>query len=120
MTKGFAIAIAATLVLSAGAARATDIKFSTDGGPSGRHAYFFLAEEKGYFKAEGLNVSIVGGRGSASVVKEVAAGSLDIGFADAGTLALARSREGIAVKLVAVVYRHAPHAMIALKRPDMT
>ena len=45
---------------------------------------------------------------------------LDIGFADAGTLALSRSREGVPVKLVAVVYRHAPHAMIALKRPDMT
>lgn len=112
--------LAAATSLGSGAALAVDIKFATDGGPSGRHAYFFVAQEKGYFKAEGLTVSIIGGRGSASVVKEVAAGSLDIGFADAGTLALSRSREGVPVKLVALVYRHAPHALIALKRPDMT
>lgn len=95
------------------------IKFSTDGGPSGRHAYFFVAQEKGYFKAEGLEVEIIGGRGSASVIKEVAAGSIDIGFADAGTLVLSRAKEDVPVKLVAVVYRRAPHAIIGLKRADL-
>jgi NitT/TauT family transport system substrate-binding protein len=95
------------------------IRFSTDGGPSGRHAFFFVAKEKGYFKAENLDVEIIGGRGSASVIKEVAAGSVDIGFADAGTLVLARAKENVPVKLVAVVYRRAPHALIGLKRPDL-
>lgn len=108
------------VVLIATAAQAADkVKFSTDGGPSGRHAYFFVAQEKGYYKNEGLEVEIIGGRGSASVIKEVAAGSIDIGFADAGTLVLSRAKENVPVKLVAVVYRRAPHAMIGLKRPEL-
>lgn len=80
-----ALAALVTCSLAASAQTPTKIRFSTDGGPSGRHAYFFVAKEKGYFSAEGLDVEIIGGRGSASVIKEVAAGSIDIGFADAGT-----------------------------------
>jgi NitT/TauT family transport system substrate-binding protein len=114
------IAFAAVVAFAGSAGAADKIKFSTDGGPSGRHAYFFVAQEKGYFAAENLDVEIIGGRGSASVIKEVGAGSIDIGFADAGTLVLSRAKENVPVKLVAVVYRHAPHAMIALKRPDLS
>jgi NitT/TauT family transport system substrate-binding protein len=114
------IALAAGAALAGAADAADKIKFSTDGGPSGRHAYFFLAQEKGYFAAENLSVEIIGGRGSASVIKEVGAGSIDIGFADAGTLVLSRAKENVPVKLVAAVYRRAPHAMIGLKRPDLS
>jgi len=69
------------------------IVFSTDWGYNGRHAYYFTALDKGYYKAEGLNVEILGGRGSGTVIKEVAAGTVKIGFADAGTLVLARANE---------------------------
>jgi NitT/TauT family transport system substrate-binding protein len=114
------IALAAAAAFAGAAGAADKIKFATDGGPSGRHAYFFVAQDKGYFAAENLSVEIIGGRGSASVIKEVGAGSLDIGFADAGTLVLSRAKENVPVKLVAAVYRRAPHAMIGLKRPDLS
>jgi len=105
----------AFMVTSAIAAEPTKVVFSTDWGYNGRHAYFFTALDKGYFKEEGLEVEILGGRGSGTVIKEVAAGTIDIGFADAGTLALARANEDVPVKMVAVVYADSPHALIVLE-----
>ena len=91
------------------------ITLLTDGGPVGRHSYYFVAASNGYYAAEGLEVDIIGGKGSAAVVKEVAAGSVTLGFADAGTLVLARGNEDVPVKMVAVVYNSAPHALIVLE-----
>lgn len=105
----------ATASMASMAAEPKKIVFSTDWGYNGRHAYYFTALDKGYYKAEGLNVEILGGRGSGTVIKEVAAGTVKIGFADAGTLALARANENVPVKMVAVVYADSPHALIVLE-----
>lgn len=106
--------IAATLVTGARAQQATEVNFTTDFGYNGRHAYFYVALEKGYYKAEGLDVKIQRGQGSADAIKKVAAGSAQIGFADAGSLVLARANDGIPVKLVSITYATPPHAIFAL------
>lgn len=121
LTFGQAVRVFATIAatsLICGAAAAADLTkvvFSTDWGYNGRHAYYFTALDKGYYKEEGLDVEILGGRGSGTVIKEVAAGTVKIGFADAGTLALARANENVPVKMVAVVYADSPHALIVLE-----
>lgn len=118
-----AIATAVAAVFMCGAAFAaepTKVVFSTDWGYNGRHAYYFTALDKGYFKEEGLDVEILGGRGSGTVIKEVAAGTIKIGFADAGTLAVARANENVPVKMVAVVYADSPHALIVLEDSGIT
>jgi len=43
-------------------------------GPQG---WFFLADDKGYFKAEGLEVQIDQGDGSATPIPKVASGTYD-------------------------------------------
>lgn len=98
----------------ASAARATDLAFITDFGFNGRHSYFYVALDRGYYKAEGLDVTILRGQGSADAIKKVAAGTAQIGFADAGSLVLARANDAIPVKLVAIVYASPPHAIFAL------
>ena len=68
-------AVAALLALAAVLpARAGNITFITDFGFNGRHAYFYVAREKGYYKAEGFDVNFVRGQGSADAIKKVAAG----------------------------------------------
>ena len=52
-------------------------------GPQG---WFFLAEDKGYFKAEGLEITIDQGDGSATPIPKVASGTYDIGFGDINAL----------------------------------
>jgi NitT/TauT family transport system substrate-binding protein len=106
--------IAAALITGARAQPATEVNFTTDFGYNGRHAYFYVALEKGYYKAEGLDVKIQRGQGSADAIKKVAAGTAQIGFADAGSLVLARANDGIPVKLVSITYATPPHAIFAL------
>jgi NitT/TauT family transport system substrate-binding protein len=49
-------------------------------------AEFPLAVDKGYWKSEGLEVTVDSGQGSQASVTRVVSGSHDIGFADTGTL----------------------------------
>jgi NitT/TauT family transport system substrate-binding protein len=109
-----AVALGGAAFGGVGAAHATDVNFITDFGYNGRHSYFFVALDKGYYKAEGLNVTILRGQGSIDAIKKVASGAATIGFADAGALVLARSNDAIPVKLLAVVYAKPPHAIFAL------
>jgi NitT/TauT family transport system substrate-binding protein len=78
------------------AAQTMDMTFTTDFGFNGRHSYFFVALDKGFYKAEGLNVNIIRGQGSIDAVKKVATGAAQIGFADAGAVILARANDSIA------------------------
>src|ERR1700761_7286358 len=48
-------------------------------GPQGM---FFLADDRGYFKQEGLEVSFDQGNGSGAVPPQVANGAYDMGFGD--------------------------------------
>jgi NitT/TauT family transport system substrate-binding protein len=49
-------------------------------------APFTYAAEKGYFKAEGLNMEVDRGSGSGASIQRVISGSHDIGHADMGTI----------------------------------
>jgi NitT/TauT family transport system substrate-binding protein len=100
--------------LTASSAHAIEVNFITDFGYNGRHAYYYVALDKGYYKAEGLDVTILRGQGSIDAIKKVASGAAMIGFADAGALALARSNDGIPVKMLAIVYATPPHAIFAV------
>jgi NitT/TauT family transport system substrate-binding protein len=112
--------LAAALVLTlaglgARTADAAETNFITDFGFNGRHAYFYVAREKGYYKAEGFDVNFLRGQGSADAIKKVAAGLATFGFADAGSLVLARGNDGVPVKLVSIVYAKPPQAIFAVK-----
>jgi NitT/TauT family transport system substrate-binding protein len=110
-----AAVICASIVGRGDAGAADKITFITDFGYNGRHAYYFVALEKGYYARQNLDVQIVRGQGSADAVKQVAAGTAQIGFADTAAVILGRGNDQIPVKLVAIVYAKPPHAIYVLK-----
>lgn len=113
--------ISAVLLLGCGSSRAAKkITFVTDFGFNGRHAYYFLAKEKGYYAKHNLEVNIVRGKGSADAVKQVAAGNAQLGFADAAAVILGRGNDGLPVKLVAMIYARPPHAIYVLASSGIT
>ena len=106
--------LGALLAMAAGLpAHAESITFMTDFGFNGRHAYYYVALDRGYYRQAGLDVSFVRGIGSADVIRKVASGAVQMGFADAGSLVLARANDGIPVRMLAVVYAAPPHAVYA-------
>ena len=65
------------------------------------HAPFYLGKEKGFFDAEGIDLDIQEGRGSAVTVQAVAAGSATFGYVDVPTMIKAAAK-GAPVKAVGV------------------
>jgi len=63
---------------------------------------WMLAQAKGYYAQEGLNVKFVSGRGGVDVAKQIGAGNAVIGGAIGDTPIIARG-QGIPVKAVAVL-----------------
>jgi NitT/TauT family transport system substrate-binding protein len=91
----------------------TKITFSLDFIPLGRHAPWYAAIAEGFYKDEGLDVSIIPSQGTAQTIQAVEAGTAQIGFTDVPSVALARSN-GAKVKMVAVNYEKAPYAIFSL------
>jgi NitT/TauT family transport system substrate-binding protein len=82
---GFA-AITLLIVAAVQPAGAQDLKVSLNAPYDGSNAAFFLAEDKGYYAAEGLKVSFDPSAGSGEAVTRVASGTYDFGFGDINVL----------------------------------
>jgi NitT/TauT family transport system substrate-binding protein len=87
------------------------IDYALDWVIGGRHAAYFLALEKGYYREEGLDVKIRRGFGSADGIKLLVAGTVAYAFADVSSLVLAQAKEKVGVKSLAVIYSNAPHGL---------
>lgn len=90
----------------------TDYKFN------GYIAPFALALERGFYKEEGLDVSIEQGQGSGTTIQTVASGADTFGLADAATMVFGVSAQGIPVKLLSVYTQTATMGLIY--HPDST
>ena len=104
--------LAAMLVTGAGAA-VTDLRFSLDRRFEGPAAPFLLPLDKGYYKAQGLNVTIDPAANALDPIKRVASGDYDMGLADINDLIKYRDANSTAtVKAVFMVYNRPPFAVI--------
>ena len=69
-------------------AEKTNLNFGADWAFYGVHAPYFVAQDKGFYKEQGLKVKMSRGYGSSGVLKELVAGTNDLGFGDAGATLL--------------------------------
>lgn len=83
------------------------------------HAPFFLGAEKGFYEAEGIDIDIQEGRGSAVTVQAVAAGSATFGYADVPTMIRAAVK-GAPVRAIGVALQKSPMAVIGLAERNVT
>ena len=81
-----ALAIAVSVAAAAPACAETNFKMVLNWKYQGPQGWFFLADDRGYFKAAGLNVTLDQGNGSGAPIPLVANGTYDVGFGDINAL----------------------------------
>ncbi|MCX7601793.1 MAG: ABC transporter substrate-binding protein [Meiothermus sp.] len=114
-SRGFLILLWMFLGMAAAQQR-TNVRFTLDFAFQGPTAPFLVAQDKGYYTAEGLNVSIDRGFGSADAISKVAAGNYDMGFADFNSLIEFNTRNpNNQLLAVFMVYNTTPAAVFSLK-----
>ena len=110
------LAAAAMIALPLAAQAQTKIKMVLNWKYQGPQAWFFMAQDKGYFKAEGLDVEIDQGEGSSASITKVAAGAYQAGFGDINALInLAATRPADAPVAVYMIYNTPPFTIVVKK-----
>src|SRR5262249_31710448 len=111
-----AAALGAMLLAGAAAAQTLPVKFTLHWKVPGPTSFLLLPADKGYYKEEGVEVTIDAGQGSAGAVTRVASGAYDLGFADINALIeYNAANPEKAIKSVMVIYDFPPFGVYALK-----
>ncbi|MDQ7839720.1 MAG: ABC transporter substrate-binding protein [bacterium] len=123
-------AVLAVVVLAAGFGLAqpparpgkqTTWKFTLDFIVQGPQAPFLVALEKGYYAAEGLNITVDRGFGSADAVTKIAGGAYNLGYADINSMIEFNARNpGRELVAIAVLLNEPPFSIITLRREGIT
>jgi NitT/TauT family transport system substrate-binding protein len=115
--------LAALIALTAvrPAAAQTSIKFSLDGRLEGLAATFFLPQDRGYFKSEGLDVTVDEAATALEPITRVASGAYEMALADINTLIRYRDQHPSSpLKAVFMVYNKPPFAIVARRSRGIT
>lgn len=97
----------------------TKVMLRLDWKSGGQHVPFFLGKDRGFFAAEGVDLQIISGSGSADSVKQLGAGTVEMALVDALVLVQA-AEQGVPVRAVAVYYQRTPIALLSPKSKPVT
>ena len=108
-----AAALVALAVSSATAIAADAVSFRLNWYLGGLHAPFYYGKERGFYAAEGIDLTINEGRGSVATVQGVAAGADTFGLADSSSVILTASK-GADIKSVMSVLNSTGYSVVSL------
>jgi NitT/TauT family transport system substrate-binding protein len=98
----------------------TNVRFSHEWRFEGHVAPFLVPLDKGYYTAEGLNVTVDPGTGSPDVINRVATRAYDMGLADINSVVRYRDNPANArLMAVMMVYDAAPFSLLTLKKNNV-
>jgi len=98
--------------LFAGAAQAADtLTYMNDWLPGGDKAIPFYARQRGFFSAEGLDVTVQSARGSSEALTRIATGNADVGSGGFAALLQASAQTKMPVKAILGVFTVQPDAI---------
>jgi NitT/TauT family transport system substrate-binding protein len=109
-----AVGLAALPVVPA-EAQTTKLKLVLNWKYQGPQGMFFLADDKGYFKEEGLEVTLDQGNGSGAAVPLVANGTYDVGFGDINALIELAAKKPEDAPIAVYVMFNQPPFTVAVK-----
>ena len=118
---GAAVGLIAGTLIAGSAQAQTGIKLSLDERLEGPAGLFLLPQDRGYYRSEGLDVTIEEGSGALDPITRVASGGYELGFADINALIRYRDQNPAApVKAVFMLYNKPPFAIVGRKSRGIT
>jgi NitT/TauT family transport system substrate-binding protein len=113
---GFAAVAMLAAAVATPAAAQTPIRLVLEGGFTGPHAPVLLAQDRGFYRAEGLDVSIDAIGAAPDAISRVATGAADATLTDINAVIKFREQNpGAPLKAVFMVYNKPPYAVVARK-----
>jgi len=91
---------------------ADNLIFSNDWFPSGDKGFQYYALHRGFFAAEGLDVTFMTAKGSSDSIARVASGSADVGSGSIVALLQAKVQSNVPVKTVFAFYNVPPDSIL--------
>lgn len=120
LTRSSGAAMALGLASPAFAQGLTPLKMVLNWTYQGPQAWFFLAQDNGYFADAGIDMTIDQGNGSGAAVGSVAGGAYDVGFGDVNALIqLAATNPEEAPICVYQMYNKPPFTVAVLASSDI-
>jgi NitT/TauT family transport system substrate-binding protein len=114
------LAVAAALGLARPAMADVSLRFTLDWKFEGPQAPYLLAIDNGFYRSEGLNVSVEVGPGSVAGIGRVAAGEFPFGIFDINSLVRFRDQNpDKRVRAVLMIYDRPPFAIISTARSEI-
>jgi NitT/TauT family transport system substrate-binding protein len=110
MKRSLSIALVTALLAVAGAGQAQapqKVTFALNWFAVGDHAAYWVALDRGYYKARGLDVELQNSKGSGDAIAKVDTGRADLGLADA-VVVIPRVAQGAKIKVVGAVFDNTP------------
>jgi len=114
MTRTISLALAALLATTGAALAQEKFTFALNWFAVGDHAAYWVALDKGYYKAKGLDVTLENSKGSGDSIAKVDTGRADAGLADTAVVVSSAAR-GTTVKVVGMVFDKTPLNIFSLK-----
>jgi NitT/TauT family transport system substrate-binding protein len=112
---GLLAALSLALFSNVASAQTEKITFSLEWLISGRHVGFFVAKDKGFYREEGLDVTIERGYGSNDTATRVATGTADFGIVSVATVIQAIANNNAPIELVSTFFNDGPETVLTLK-----
>ncbi len=121
--KARALIVTLVIVLLAGGAGEAQapqkVVFALNWFAVGDHAAYWVALDRGYYKARGLDVELQNSKGSGDSIAKVDTGRADIGLADA-VVVIPRVAQGARIRIVGAVFDNTPLNIWTRKDTDIT
>ena len=112
-----ALGVIAVLILgfSSSSFAVEKLKIKLSWSPTAYQSPIHLANEKGWFRDQGLDVEVEDGRGSVVTIGVVGAGSADLGSASVSAMAIARDKRELQAKAIMTIMRQSDIAVSVTK-----
>ena len=114
-----ALALAAVDGAPAFAQAPAKVKMRLDWKGGAQHAPFYLGQQRGFYKQEGIDLEVISGSGSSDTIKQVGSKAVEFGLVDALVL-VQGAQQRVPAKSIAAYYQRTPIVLISPKAKPIT